>query len=113
MCLFSFFVGFFDATTAEILAIHRACQLIVDNQSLFGRSITILSDSNSVVSWCNGEDFGNLSLVNFVLDIRQLLLSWDGLQIKYSPRGSNSFADRLAKMGSNGGGDRIEWGDIG
>ena len=63
------------------------------------------------MSWCNGEDFGNLNLVNVIYDIRQLLLSWEGLEIKFLPRGLNSYADCLAKNGSNSCGDRLEWCD--
>ncbi|KAK2661790.1 hypothetical protein Ddye_000364 [Dipteronia dyeriana] len=74
-CLFSFSLGWSDVVTAEVLAIHSACQLIVDNHLLNGRCIDILSDSKTMVSWCNDDDIGNSSLVNFVYDIGQLLLS--------------------------------------
>ena len=112
LCLFSFYMGVSDATSAEIFTIHRACQLVVYNQIFGNRNITIFSDSKSVVSWCNGEDFGNLSLVNLLYNIRQILHSLDCLTIKFMPRGSNSFADCLAKNGSSCSGDRLEWGDI-
>ena len=112
LCLFSFSVGWVDAISAEIYAIHRACQLLIDKQHIVGRNITIFSDSKSVVSWCNGEDFGNLNLVNLVYDIRQLIQSWNGFEIKFLPRELNSFADCLAKNSSNGCGNRLEWGDL-
>ena len=50
LCLFSFFVGISDSNTAEVLAVHRACQLISSKTSLAGRMITIISDSKSAVS---------------------------------------------------------------
>ncbi|KAK3194477.1 hypothetical protein Dsin_025787 [Dipteronia sinensis] len=112
ICLFFSFVGVMDAITAEILAIHRACQLIVGKQPLQGCLITIFSDLKTAVSWCNGEDFGSLNVVNLVYDIRQYLLSCVGFQIKFMPRESNSFADCLAKNGSSRSGDRLEWGDL-
>ncbi|KAK0606854.1 hypothetical protein LWI29_005256 [Acer saccharum] len=36
----------------------------------------------------------------------------EGLSVVYNPRGTNSLADNLAKMGSNMIGDKLEWGDI-
>ncbi|KAK3205589.1 hypothetical protein Dsin_019635 [Dipteronia sinensis] len=36
----------------------------------------------------------------------------EGSEISFNPRSSNSFADKLAKMGSSLAGDFIEWGDI-
>ena len=35
-----------------------------------------------------------------------------GLQVVYESRIFNSFADSLAKMGSNEGGDFVEWSDV-
>ncbi|KAK2656842.1 hypothetical protein Ddye_009894 [Dipteronia dyeriana] len=52
-------------------------------------------------------DFGILQMVNFVYDIRQFLND-----IKFMPRAFNSCADSLAKAGSHGEGDILEWGDI-
>ncbi|KAK3222417.1 hypothetical protein Dsin_009442 [Dipteronia sinensis] len=75
LCLFSLFLGFRDSNSAEILAIHKACQLIASKPSLADRTVTL-----------------------------KLLL--------HGPRGSNSFADSLAKAGSRRQGDRIEWGDL-
>ncbi|KAK2655964.1 hypothetical protein Ddye_009016 [Dipteronia dyeriana] len=110
LSLFSYYVGILDATSVEIPAIHRACQLVVDNQIFGNRNISIFSDSKSVVSWCKGEDFGNLRLVNFLYDIRQIIQSLKCLDIKFMPRGSNSFAYSLSKNGSSCYGDRLEWG---
>ncbi|KAK2644710.1 hypothetical protein Ddye_019905 [Dipteronia dyeriana] len=87
-CLFSFFMGWLDAITVEVLTIHRACQLIVNNQLLYVQSIDILSDSSSAVSYCNNEEIENLSLANFVYDIRQLQQSRGRLSIKFLSRGS-------------------------
>ena len=67
-----------------------------------------------MVSWCNGVDFGNFQLIQMVYDIRQILLAWQGLEIKFKHRESNSSTDCLAKNGSRGRGcaNKIEWGDI-
>ena len=110
LCLFSSCVGIADSIMAEILAIHRACDLISSRMRLSNRNITILSDSKSVVSWINGEGFGKLSLVNLIYDIRQFLLSTDLVSIKFTPRSANSLADNLAKAGSVIQEDRLEWG---
>ncbi|KAK2636756.1 hypothetical protein Ddye_031548 [Dipteronia dyeriana] len=95
-----------------IYAIHRACQLLIDKQVCFGYKITIFSDSNFVVAWCNGEEFDNFNLIHLVHDIRHILQSWEGLEIKFLPRELNSFADCLAKDASGRCRDRLEWGDF-
>ena len=56
-----------------------------------------------------GDDFGYISLVDLVYDIRSLLHSWDGLSISFMKRGSNSFVDGLTKLGSSRVGDRVVW----
>ena len=110
LCSFSTFVGCMDSNSAEIYAIHRACMLLASATHLPICNVTIVSDSKSVVSWCNGKDFGNIMLVDLVYDIRSFLHSWDGLSIKFMYRGLNSFTDGLAKLGSSRMGDRVEWG---
>ena len=105
-------MGVFDAISAEVMAIHRACQLISDKASLVRWCITIFSNSKSTVAWIKGSDFGNLQLVNLVYDIRQFLKSSNNFDIKFMPRDSNAFADSLAKAGSSGGVERLEWGDV-
>ncbi|KAK3205604.1 hypothetical protein Dsin_019650 [Dipteronia sinensis] len=112
LCLFSFYVGVLDAFSAEVMAIHRACQLISGKSSVAWRAITIFSDSKSAVDCILGSDFGNLQLVNFVYDIRQFLNSSDGFDIKFMSRSANSSADCLAKAGLLGRGDRLEWGNV-
>ncbi|KAK3205558.1 hypothetical protein Dsin_019604 [Dipteronia sinensis] len=110
--LFSFYVGVLDAFSVEVMAIHRACQLISGKSSVAWRAITIFSDSKSAVDCILGSDFGNLQLVNFVYDIRQFLNSSDGFDIKFMSRSANSSADCLAKAGSLGRRDRLEWGNV-
>ncbi|KAK2641221.1 hypothetical protein Ddye_022984 [Dipteronia dyeriana] len=97
VCLFSFYVGVEDSITDEVLTIHRACHLISSRSRLAGRTITIISDSKSAVSWANGKDFGCLKLVNLIYDIRGVLQGLAGLSICFRHRDSNSFADSLAK----------------
>ena len=111
VCVFSAYVGFEDAITAEVLAIHRACLLISSKPNLAGRFITIFSDSKSTVSWANGKDFGSFKLVNLIFDIRNALQSLVGLLVCFKHKESNSFADSLAKGGSSNSGDRLEWSD--
>ena len=99
-----------DSDSAEVYAIPRACQLLVSNQSYSHHNISIISDSSRAVSWINGSDFGNLRLFRLIQDIRRFKLSWEGISIKVTPRETNSLADSLAKNGSAGCGDRLEWG---
>ncbi|KAK2646409.1 hypothetical protein Ddye_021604 [Dipteronia dyeriana] len=112
LCLFSFHVGSPDVVTAEVLAIHKACQLISGKVYLARRCITIFCDSKSVVAWIKDSDFGNLQLVHLVYDIHQFMKSSAGFDIMYIPWESNSFTDSLAKAASNSGRDRLEWGDV-
>ena len=56
-----------------------------------------MSDSKSVVSWINGEGFGNLRYVKLVYDIIQSLLRRKSMTIKFTPRGSNALANSMAK----------------
>ncbi|KAK3199765.1 hypothetical protein Dsin_023180 [Dipteronia sinensis] len=89
-----------------------ACQLISEKVSLACRPITIITDSKSAVAWIKESEFGNLQLVYLVYDIRLFLKSSYGFDLRYMPRESNSMVDSLAKVGSSGGWDRLEWGDV-
>ncbi|KAK2652018.1 hypothetical protein Ddye_011874 [Dipteronia dyeriana] len=110
--LFSYFMSVLDATSAEIYAIHRACQLLIDRQPNENCNITIFSDSKSVVTWCKGEKFVNPNLVSLILEIREILHNCMGLEIKFPHRELNSFTDCLVKNGSRGCENRLEWGDF-
>ncbi|KAK3231497.1 hypothetical protein Dsin_003378 [Dipteronia sinensis] len=92
-----------------VSAIQRACNLLVSKTQLTTRSVEVVSDSKTAVSWVNGEDFGNVKLVQQVYDIREFLRTYRGVLVVYKPRGFNSLADSLAKAGSNRSGDRLEW----
>ncbi|KAK2638467.1 hypothetical protein Ddye_026262 [Dipteronia dyeriana] len=87
-----------------------ACQDCISE--LAHRRIQIVSDSKFVVLWVNGDDFGNLKLVDLIYDIKSLLYKMVGVSITFQSRGSNSFADNLVKSGFRHGGDRLEWGAI-
>ncbi|KAK3190292.1 hypothetical protein Dsin_029853 [Dipteronia sinensis] len=110
LCLFSSPVGLADSILAEVLAIHRACTVIYSSMFFKDRNITILSDSRSVVSWINGEGFGNIRIVKWLYDIRQFLLVSNLVVIKFTARSYNSLADGLAKNGSILHEERLEWG---
>ena len=111
LCQFSLAAGIQDAITAEILAIRKACELCAIKPSLSDRNIHIASDSSVAVSWVNSVDnFGSLTHVNAVLDIRSYLQSQKGLSLVFNPRETNEMADGLAKSGAHGGEDCIVWG---
>ena len=65
-----------------------------------------------MVDWCKGEVCGNSSVASLVSDIRQYLSAWEGFEISFVSRNMNSFADTLAKNGSSGCKNRLEWGDV-
>ncbi|KAK2660971.1 hypothetical protein Ddye_007504 [Dipteronia dyeriana] len=102
ICLFSLFVGIQDSNTAEILAIHKACELCALNPRLSGRKIQIVSDTMVAVSWANNvEVFRSFSNRNIIYDIKEFLLLKKDLSVSFNSRASNSEADNLAKL---------EWG---
>ena len=72
----------------------------------------IISDSKLVVSWVNGEGFGNFNLVHLIYDILAFLRKFPGNNVVFKSRSSNSFADNLAKMGSRRVSDRLEWSEF-
>ncbi|KAK0604076.1 hypothetical protein LWI29_011762 [Acer saccharum] len=111
-CLFSLFVGNQDAITAELMAIDYACSLCVANPSLRGVNIEIVSHSLLAVTWINSDQVGSLAYVNLVYGIRDYLRNYDVLSVRFSSRTSNSYADSLAKKGSNNEGDLIQWGSF-
>ncbi|KAK2648318.1 hypothetical protein Ddye_015807 [Dipteronia dyeriana] len=110
LCLFSSCVGLVDSNLAEVLAIHRACELISSNMYFIERNITILSDSKFAVSWINGDGFDHLNFVSVLYDIKQFLSSKITISIEFTDRSSNSLAYVLAKAGSGLQQERLEWG---
>ncbi|KAK2649769.1 hypothetical protein Ddye_017258 [Dipteronia dyeriana] len=97
LCSFKILLGVEDSNTAEVMAIFKACSLIASNNRLADRNIMIISDSKIVVCWINGNDFGNMKLLNLIRDIRNFLQKLSGLSVCFLPRGKNSFRDSLAK----------------
>ncbi|KAK1575450.1 hypothetical protein Q3G72_005585 [Acer saccharum] len=85
---------------AEIKAIHRACEIIHSNSLWCGRNVIISSDSKTMVSWINSEDFGSLNHVHLIYDIRSWLKVLGNASVIFDPRSTNSFVDMLAKRGA-------------
>ena len=110
--MFSLYVGMQDSNTAEVMAIEKACHPLSSNPWVAGQRLEVASDSATAVSWVTGDGFGSITHVNQVYNIRSILRGLEGAQRLYNPRSTNTFADRLAKMGSNMAGDFIEWGDF-
>ena len=108
VCLFSSFIGFLDSNLAELFVLHKACMFLASNQNLSSRKVVIVSDSKVMVSWIDGENFGNFSLVDMVYDIRSFLQNFKGMSVKFMHRGSNSFVDGLAKRVSINSGEMLE-----
>ncbi|KAK3231838.1 hypothetical protein Dsin_003719 [Dipteronia sinensis] len=112
LCLFSSFLGIFDAITAEVYAIQRDCKLMASKHQLNDWKVEVVSDSKSTVAWVNGEGFGNFKLVQLIYDIHAFLCKFEGVSIFFRSRAAKSLVDSLAKLGSGRLGDRMEWGDL-
>ena len=82
------------------------------NPLLLGTDIVIASDSLVAVTWINSDSVGSLEHVNLIFDIRDHMRKHGSLTIRFSSRTSNSYADSLAKKGSNREGDVVQWGSI-
>ncbi|KAK2639638.1 hypothetical protein Ddye_027433 [Dipteronia dyeriana] len=100
LCLFSVFVGYQDSITAELMA-NRACSLCASNPSMQGLIIEIVSDSLVVVTWINADSIGSYAHVKLVYNIQDLLRVHGRMLVRFCSRNSNSYADNLAKKGSN------------
>ncbi|KAK1584572.1 hypothetical protein Q3G72_034127 [Acer saccharum] len=98
-----------ERSLAELLAIQKACQLCVSNDSLRRSCINFESDSLEVVGWLKNEDFGNLSRVEVIYDIRASLRMLNIPTLGFVPRASNSVADSLAKRGVALDGENVVW----
>ncbi|KAK2639898.1 hypothetical protein Ddye_027693 [Dipteronia dyeriana] len=91
LCMFSQFVGSLDSNTAEILAIRQVVQLCASKPFLVGSDITIITDSKVAVSWIHDDDFGSLTHISAVYDIRTLLADLGGISVVYNSRVTNAF----------------------
>ncbi|KAK3217875.1 hypothetical protein Dsin_011845 [Dipteronia sinensis] len=109
LCLFSSFLGFTEAITAEICAIQKACDLCYSRHDTRGRKITIVSDSKVVDDWINNDGIGSVAHLDCILDIRNKLSFMTNTVVIFNPRGSNSFANMLAKRASSNGSDMMIW----
>ncbi|KAK1571069.1 hypothetical protein Q3G72_011565 [Acer saccharum] len=89
-----------DIISTEILAIVRACKLIESKAELTGRTLVVVSDSRVAVRWISGCGLGNSSHEKLISDIQRWLARFDQATVEFCPRGSNSYADILAKKGA-------------
>ncbi|KAK3183781.1 hypothetical protein Dsin_031067 [Dipteronia sinensis] len=107
---FSIHMGIQDSNLAEILGFHKARQWCVTNPVLQSVEVIIVSDSMVAISWINDVGFGSLKHVRTIYDIRNMTSFHGNLKIIHNHRASNSFADMLAKRGSNNEGDLMYMG---
>ncbi|KAK2653607.1 hypothetical protein Ddye_013463 [Dipteronia dyeriana] len=112
MCLFSKHLGHRESNTAGIMVIHKATDIVATNPVFQGRKIIIGSDSKVVVSWVNNNSFESINNVKLIYDIRNNLTKLGNMEVIYNARATNSFADILAKRGSNMEGDLFVCGDL-
>ena len=73
LCIFSEKVGCNNTILTKILAINRACQLCFSRQELKFKSIVIVSDSLTAVSWINSSGVGSWAHSHLIMEIRNLL----------------------------------------
>ncbi|KAK3221046.1 hypothetical protein Dsin_015016 [Dipteronia sinensis] len=111
ICLFSLFLGSKDSISAELLAIHKACDIIQASRKWNGVKVVISSDPLVAVSWVNGEDVGSLEHAYIIFDIHNWLKRFPNLVVSYASRYSNFFADSLAKQGARNCGDFVQFMD--
>ncbi|KAK3227160.1 hypothetical protein Dsin_007022, partial [Dipteronia sinensis] len=100
-----------DGSAKEILAIHKACEMCVANPVFQEAEVTVVSDSMVATSWVNRVGFGSLKHVKTIYDVRSMINLHGNLKIIHAPRAQNSFADMLAKRGSNNERDLMFVGD--
>ncbi|KAK3219981.1 hypothetical protein Dsin_013951 [Dipteronia sinensis] len=87
----------------------KACCLCISRAELGRKRIMIVSDSKLVVLWINSDNLGSLKHMQYILDIRGYLELLGQTTVEFSPRSYNSDADALAKQGSGGGENVINW----
>ncbi|KAK1550704.1 hypothetical protein Q3G72_023435 [Acer saccharum] len=98
ICMFFFFVGTRDSSSAEVSAILKACQLCVSVKCPTEQRIIIESNSKSSVSWVNGAaGIGNVKNLDSILDIREILKREPKVSVHLVPRNGNVVANLLAK----------------
>lgn len=108
-CLFSCPIPPMEINSAEVLAIHRAIQISLNNMTYKSQEIEIESDSSNAVQWCTKPSGGpwNLSFIlNFIRSAPSRGLK---LSIHHQRRNSNFVADSLAKQGLHRGSDFVAW----
>ena len=108
-CLFSCPIPPMEINSAEVLAIHRAIQISLNNQEFKTSKIIIESDSQNAVRWCTSQKGGPWHL-NFILNfIRSAPARGLEISIHHKRRNANFVADSLAKQGLNRGSDFVAW----
>ncbi|KAK3199960.1 hypothetical protein Dsin_023375 [Dipteronia sinensis] len=85
----------------------NACVICVSKPSFVGKNSSLSSESS--VSWVNDKDFGNLCLLEMIVDIRSMLRFLGNTTVNHCSRDSNDVADNLAKKGSLMEGEVVEW----
>ncbi|KAK2654406.1 hypothetical protein Ddye_014262 [Dipteronia dyeriana] len=84
---------------------HYGCGSLDPLTSLLqcGHVMEIVSVSLVAVTWINSDTIGSFAHINLVYDIRDMLKSHGSMTVRFCSRLSNSYADSLAKKGSNKG----------
>ncbi|KAK1587523.1 hypothetical protein Q3G72_013821 [Acer saccharum] len=87
---------------------ERSLQVGCSTLMLFLRKLTRII----AVNWINSDYFRSLEHIQMVYDIRESMRRHGNISVMYCSRSSNSYADDLAKKGSNMVGDVVHWSSI-
>ncbi|KAK3200010.1 hypothetical protein Dsin_023425 [Dipteronia sinensis] len=112
LCSFSDYVGPCDASTVEMMAIHKACSLCVARGVFIGKKIDFISDSREAVSRVNNEGLGNFNQLHLIYDIRSMLGLLGKASLSFNPRVTNHEADLMAKQGLSSDREIVVWHDV-
>ncbi|KAK0570559.1 hypothetical protein LWI29_003185 [Acer saccharum] len=112
LCIFSAYIGFQDAISAEILAIVKTFDLLKSRSEFYDRPPVVVSDSRVAVRWIAGYGLGNSCHEKLISDIQGCLASFAQASVEYCTRSSNTYADILAKKGADSGEEKQVWSDV-
>ncbi|KAK9034289.1 hypothetical protein V6N11_050460 [Hibiscus sabdariffa] len=97
---FSKYIGFTDATSAELLAFKEACVLFGESKWVESHSVIFESDCSLVFRWLTQPNLVSSIFKQIVLDCLDVCSNFRW-SLNIVPRTANPIADKLAKTGTN------------
>lgn len=109
LCAFSCAIPQMVDTSAEILAVHRAIQISLNNTRFKEKLTEIKTKSQRVVEWCVEESGGPTSM-QFILNfIRKVSSKGISCSIKRKKTFSRTTSEIIAKMGLGANSNSVVW----